>query len=198
MLTVAAAAERAGRDPETIRRWIRAGRLAAWKVGGQHMIDEGALAEALRPRASIARAPTPPHDPRGVREAAIAYGSVPDLAPSVPVNATDRFDPLLTQIVGVIVREFDPARIVLFGERLSAEQRTDAEYKFVVLLDAVERRWEKATEIRMAFGDLPVYAEVVVGAADEVDAMVEGPAIDHAGWALRDGLTLYERARSTA
>ena len=46
MLTVPEAARRAGRDPETIRRWIRSGRLRARKIGTQHVIDETDL-EAL-------------------------------------------------------------------------------------------------------------------------------------------------------
>ena len=40
MLTVPEAARRTGRNPETIRRWIREGRLRASKVGTQHVIDE--------------------------------------------------------------------------------------------------------------------------------------------------------------
>jgi len=47
MLTVPEAARRAGRDPETIRRWIRLGRLRATKVGTQHVIEEGDLAAVL-------------------------------------------------------------------------------------------------------------------------------------------------------
>ncbi len=43
MLTVPDAARRAGRDAETIRRWIRTGKLRAQKVGTQHVIDEGDL-----------------------------------------------------------------------------------------------------------------------------------------------------------
>lgn len=43
MLTVPEAARRTGRNPETIRRWIRAGRLRARKVGTQHVIDESDL-----------------------------------------------------------------------------------------------------------------------------------------------------------
>lgn len=43
MLTVPEAARRVGRNPETIRRWIRAGRLRARKVGTQHVIEEGDL-----------------------------------------------------------------------------------------------------------------------------------------------------------
>jgi len=47
MLTVPQAARRVKRDPETIRRWIRAGRLRAKKVGTQHVIEEADLDSAL-------------------------------------------------------------------------------------------------------------------------------------------------------
>lgn len=43
MITVPQAAKRVGRDPETIRRWIRAGKLRAQKVGTQHIVDEADL-----------------------------------------------------------------------------------------------------------------------------------------------------------
>ena len=46
MITVPEAAKRAGKDPETIRRWIRTGRLRASKVG-THVIEEGDLDEVL-------------------------------------------------------------------------------------------------------------------------------------------------------
>ena len=46
MLTVPEAAKLAGRDPETIRRWIRSGKLRSQRVGTQHLIDEGDLAAA--------------------------------------------------------------------------------------------------------------------------------------------------------
>lgn len=43
MLTVPEAARRVGKDPETIRRWIRGGRLRSQRVGTQHLIDEADL-----------------------------------------------------------------------------------------------------------------------------------------------------------
>ena len=43
MITVPEAAKRAGKDPETIRRWIRTGRLRAHKIGTQHVIEEADL-----------------------------------------------------------------------------------------------------------------------------------------------------------
>lgn len=48
MLTVPEAARRVRRDPETVRRWIRGGRLRARKVGTQHVIDEADLEALLR------------------------------------------------------------------------------------------------------------------------------------------------------
>ncbi|MHB8399863.1 MAG: helix-turn-helix domain-containing protein [Candidatus Limnocylindrales bacterium] len=47
MLTVPQAARRARRNPETIRRWIREGRLRSTKVGTQHVLDERDLDEVL-------------------------------------------------------------------------------------------------------------------------------------------------------
>lgn len=43
MIDVAEAARRTGKDPETIRRWIRCGKLRAQKIGLKHMIDEADL-----------------------------------------------------------------------------------------------------------------------------------------------------------
>jgi excisionase family DNA binding protein len=47
MLTVPEVARRTGRNPETIRRWIRQGKLRASKVGTQHVIEERDL-EAMQ------------------------------------------------------------------------------------------------------------------------------------------------------
>jgi excisionase family DNA binding protein len=46
-LTVPEAARRTGRNPETIRRWIRAGKLPSRKVGTQHVIEERDLDAAI-------------------------------------------------------------------------------------------------------------------------------------------------------
>jgi excisionase family DNA binding protein len=49
VLTVPEAARRTGRNPETIRRWIRSGKLRARKVGTQHVIEDADLEELLEP-----------------------------------------------------------------------------------------------------------------------------------------------------
>ncbi|MGH2747369.1 MAG: helix-turn-helix domain-containing protein [Actinomycetota bacterium] len=47
MLTVPEVAKRTGRNAETIRRWIREGKLRARKVGTQHVIEEEDLESLL-------------------------------------------------------------------------------------------------------------------------------------------------------
>lgn len=54
MFTVPEAARRAGKNPETIRRWIRSGKLRSRRVGTQHVIDEADLADATESTSSIA------------------------------------------------------------------------------------------------------------------------------------------------
>lgn len=46
-LTVPEAARRARRNPETVRRWLREGRLPATRVGTQWLIDEWELSVFL-------------------------------------------------------------------------------------------------------------------------------------------------------
>jgi excisionase family DNA binding protein len=57
MLTVPEAARKTGRNPETIRRWIREGKLPAQKVGTQHVIAEADLDELLGRRHELPLTP---------------------------------------------------------------------------------------------------------------------------------------------
>lgn len=49
MMTVPEAAARAGKDAETIRRWIRSGRLRSTKIGTQYLVDENDLDAVSQP-----------------------------------------------------------------------------------------------------------------------------------------------------
>ncbi len=53
MLTVPEAARRVGRDPETVRRWIRSGKLTSQKVGTQYLVDEAELDELAAGRGAM-------------------------------------------------------------------------------------------------------------------------------------------------
>ena len=90
MLTVPEAARRIQRNPETIRRWIREGKLEAQRVGTQYLIDEADL-----PGSRGAR----------IREAA---------APYEIGRVVQTVDPWLTTIVGRLVRAFDKAKQIAY------------------------------------------------------------------------------------
>ena len=176
-LSVSQAARRAERDPETIRRWIRAGKLSAWKVGSQHRIDELDLAEAIRG--------VPISQPRG------AHGAHEVAAPYV--GASERpstaIDPWLPTIVGRIVRRVDPVRIVLFGARARGEARDDSDYELLVVLDDVRDRMAARVVVRRSFADIPAPADIVVASVAEVDGHPSGVLY----WALQEGRSVYAR-----
>jgi len=167
MLTVPDAARRIHRNPETIRRWIREGKLEAQRVGTQYLIDEADLPGAR---------------PARVREAAVPceIGRVPQAV-----------DPFLTTIVGRLVRAFDPVRIVLFGSRARGDQREDSDYDLFVVLDDVSDKPAARMAIRRALSDLPISKDVVV--ASIAEANEGGSAYGAVGWAVREGRTVYER-----
>jgi len=48
MLTVPEAARRVAKNPETVRRWIREGKLASQRIGTQHFIEEKDLDSLLQ------------------------------------------------------------------------------------------------------------------------------------------------------
>jgi uncharacterized protein len=167
LITVPEAARRIQRNPETIRRWIREGKLEAKRVGTQYLVDEADLPDAHAPR---------------VREATAPYQvSRPNLA----------VDPYLTTIVGRLVRAFDPARIVLVGSRARGDAREDSDYDLFVVLDDVPDKRAARTAIRRALSDLPISKDVVVASVEEAKEGESGWGA--VGWVAGEGRTLYER-----
>jgi excisionase family DNA binding protein len=167
MLTVPEAARRIQRNPETIRRWIREGKLEAQRVGTQYLIDEADLpaSHALK-----------------TREAPAAY---------VVGRPAQAVDPWLTTIVGRLVREFDPVRIVLIGSRARSDAREDSDYDLFVVLDEVPDKRAARTAIRRALSDLPISKDVVVASVEEAKEGESGWGAF--GWVAGEGRPLYER-----
>ena len=57
MITVPEAARRLHKNPETIRRWIREGKVRSTKVGTQHLLDEQELDEHTGEQPAMLRLP---------------------------------------------------------------------------------------------------------------------------------------------
>jgi excisionase family DNA binding protein len=169
MLTVPEAARRAGRHPETIRRWIREGRLRAHKVGTQHVIEPADLLGFT-----------------GAREHGNDRGG--------PSGNAGMVNDWLPAIVGRIVRAADPVRIILFGARARRDARHDDDYELLVILDDVPDRDAARVELRRSFADIPVSAEILVASAADVIAAPTGSS----GRALAEGRSVYARDAVTA
>lgn len=170
-LTVPEAARRTGKNPETIRRWIREGKLRAMKVGTQHMIEAADLAAMAR------------QGSHGVGEVAAAYASA--------VRRTPWWDAVpnewMPALVGRLARAVDPVRIVVYGDRAQGAAAPDAPYELVVVLDDVPDRDEATKMAHRAIEDIPVVAEIEVMSARDASVARPGPG--------RRMLTLYSRDR---
>ena len=181
MLTVPEAARRANRDPETVRRWIRAGKLTARKVGTQHLIDEDDLAALLGTAGRAGQG-------HQVHEAAASYAASLPAGPA----AAPTLDLWLPQIAGRLVRAMDPARIVLYGSRARGDQRPDSDYDLLVILDQVDDRRAARLEVRRLLDDLPLSKDVMVASVSDIDDP-DDPPWGALYWALQEGKTIYER-----
>jgi excisionase family DNA binding protein len=184
MLTVPEVAKRIGRDPETVRRWIRAGKLASSKVGTQHLIVEADLARLVG-GANLTERP----EARGVSEVQAAY----EIDGGAASTQSGLGDPWLPPIVGRIVHLVDPVRIILFGSRARGDARVDSDYDLLVVMDEIKDRRATRIAVRRALDDLPISKDIVVATSEAVDGRLGRPwGVLH--WALREGRTLYERA----
>jgi excisionase family DNA binding protein len=207
MMSVPEAAKRAGRNPETIRRWIREGKLTSWKVGTQYLIDEDDLADAIRgvfaDRETSDESEGPP---RATAIEAGLQGSRADrahqlnevVAPYATAamagsTASATNDPWLPHVVGRIVRAVDPARIILFGSRARGVARADSDYDLLVVIDELPDRRGMRERIRRSFADLPVAADVLVAATAELEGRVPGRPAGAVYWAIHEGQRVYER-----
>jgi excisionase family DNA binding protein len=180
MWTVPEAARRAGKNPETIRRWIREGKLPARKVGTQHVIDQGDLAAFL----AIASA----DEAHGTHQAAASYSA----SPSGGRLAAPALDLWLPQIAGRLVHALDPARIVLYGARARGDHPPDSDYELLVVLDEVDDRRAARIEVRRLLDDLPISKDVIVAAVSDIADVIDSPS-GALYWALQEGQTIYER-----
>ena len=149
MLTVPEAAVRVRRNPETVRRWIRSGRLTATRIGTQFLIDEAQL------KALVGSG-------RAAREQRAPYGSA---STGEPPARTVGESPIVVHLDAA-----HSARLVELAERIhlspdsvarsllstALDQRDPDATLITAVLDSIPRAWESAqaglAEIRAGKG----------------------------------------------
>jgi excisionase family DNA binding protein len=149
MLTVPEAAIRVGRNPETVRRWIRGGRLPATRIGTQLLIDEGQLAALIGAghvvRESPARSGTPSMGDRVVGG---------DVDQTVIVHLDAEHSARLVKIAERI--HLSPESVARSLLSTALDQRDPDAAVITAVLDAIPGAWESAqaglAEIRAGRG----------------------------------------------
>ncbi len=104
---------------------------------------------------------------------------------------------MLEHIVGVIVRQVEPERIILFGSRVGGSLGPDSDLDLLV----VERdpfgpdhcRIREIVRIERALSGIPVPTDILVYSHDEIEEWRDAPGhvIAHA---IAEGTVLYERS----
>jgi predicted nucleotidyltransferase len=100
--------------------------------------------------------------------------------------------PEIQRMVDVIVRRFQPERIILFGSHARGAAGHDSDVDLLVVMPLSDSKSDVALEIRAALRRFRVPKDIVVSAPEEfawrkdVVGTIEYPAV-------REGKTLYAR-----
>ena len=95
-------------------------------------------------------------------------------------------------MANVIIRRFDPLRLILFGSHARGQAGADSDIDFLVVLPQVDNKRAKAIEIRQSLDDFTTPKDIVVTTPEEIARRGDmiGTLLQPA---LREGKTLYER-----
>ena len=99
-------------------------------------------------------------------------------------------------IVGTIVGQFNPYRIILFGSRARGDERPDSDLDLMIEMDVeagIEGR-ERVRRIHRVFDPYPCAMDIIVYTPAEIAARREA-ATSLVSTILREGTVLYERER---
>jgi predicted nucleotidyltransferase len=92
-----------------------------------------------------------------------------------------------------IVRDYDPAKIILFGSHARGEAGLESDIDLLVVLPEVANKRQAAVAIRRILRDLPVPKDIVVTTPEEIARRGDlvGTVLRPA---LRERKVLYERS----
>jgi predicted nucleotidyltransferase len=99
---------------------------------------------------------------------------------------------VIPAMVELIVRAFDPLKIILFGSQARGEANFHSDVDLLVVLEAVENKREAAIAIRESLAHCPVAKDIVVTTPQEIArrGTLIGTVLEPA---LREGKVVYER-----
>ena len=104
--------------------------------------------------------------------------------------------PVLEQMVKVIVKVAQPEKVILFGSRAKGTAQEDADYDFLIIdanpFDKNRSRRQEISKVSRALTSFRVSTDLLIHSTDEVARWSQ--SLNHViGRALREGILLYER-----
>lgn len=100
---------------------------------------------------------------------------------------------LLAEMVRRIVEAVRPERVILFGSRARGEARAGSDFDLLIVAPSELPRWRRAARLYGLLAGLGVGKDLVWVTPEEVGEW-EGVSSHFLNTALREGVTLYERA----
>ena len=99
---------------------------------------------------------------------------------------------ILAEMKDRIVRNFRPAKIILFGSHARGDAGKHSDIDLLVVMSDVEDRRETAVSIRRVLADLPASKDIIVSTPEEIahKGTLVGTILRPA---LREGKVIYER-----
>ncbi|GAB4500069.1 MAG: nucleotidyltransferase domain-containing protein [Anaerolineales bacterium] len=99
----------------------------------------------------------------------------------------------LPDIIEVIVTQFAPQQIILFGSAARGETNPNSDLDLLIVFEKIENKRQTAIEIRRALRNIPVSKDILVTTPAEIaeyrhtHGLILRPA-------LREGKVIYARA----
>ena len=109
-----------------------------------------------------------------------------------PRDYNEAAKPVLKMMVERIVRNFNPARIILFGSYARGTPNFHSDIDLLVIMENGTKRRETAVKIRKLLRGSPIAKDVVVTTTGDIEKHGSVPVYAICN-ALREGVTLYER-----
>jgi predicted nucleotidyltransferase len=98
----------------------------------------------------------------------------------------------IAKMVRRIVRRFNPEQVILFGSHARGEAGPDSDVELLVVMDVKGSEREKAVEIGVALGDMPIPKDIIVTRPAEYGWRKQAiGTLERA--AAREGKVLYAR-----
>jgi uncharacterized protein len=100
---------------------------------------------------------------------------------------------IIQDMVDILVREFDPLKVILFGSHARGDAGPDSDVDLLVVLPEVASHHQTCVAMRVALAHAPTAKDVIVATPAELERWGQRLGSVYRS-ALREGVAVYARA----